>query len=78
MAAITESVPQTADQYNEDILAVLSPPTPLYVIAVLLLLGVVGAGVGALAVQTYFGMGVTGLMLLCHADRIPDRRADPD
>ena len=62
MAAVTEPIPQTADQYNEDILAVLAPPTPLYVLAVLGLLAVVGAGVGALAVQTYFGFGVTGLM----------------
>ncbi len=62
MAAISEAVPQTADQYNEDILAVLKPPSPLYVLAVLGLLGLVGAGVVALAVQTYFGMGVTGLM----------------
>ena len=62
MAAITEPVPQSPDQYNEDILAVLSPPTPLYVFAVLGLMGIVGAGVGALVVQTYFGFGVTGLM----------------
>ncbi len=62
MAAITEAVPQSAEQYNEDILAVLKPPSALYVIAVLGLLGVVGAGVGALAYQTYFGFGETGLM----------------
>ena len=62
MAAITEAVPQSAEQYNEDILAVLKPPSPLYVIAVLGLLGIVGAGVGALAYQTYFGFGETGLM----------------
>ena len=62
MAAVTEPVPASADQYNRDILGVLAPPSPLYVIAVLLLMGVVGAGVAALAIQTYFGMGVTGLM----------------
>ena len=62
MAAISEPVPQSPDQYNEDILAVLAPPSPLYVLAVLGLLGVVGAGVFALVVQTYYGMGVTGLM----------------
>jgi len=62
MAAITEPVPQSADQINEDILAVLNPPSPLYVLAVLGLMGIVGAGIGALAYQTYFGFGVTGLM----------------
>ena len=35
MAAITEPVPQTPDQINDDILRVLEPPTPLYVLAVL-------------------------------------------
>ncbi len=62
MAAIAEPVPESARQFNEDILAVLKPPSPLYVIAVLGLLGIVGAGVGALAYQTYSGFGVTGLM----------------
>ncbi len=53
MAAITEPVAANADQINQDILRVLTPPSPLYVIGVLLLLGVVGAGVAALAYQTW-------------------------
>ena len=61
MAAITEPVAANADQINQDILRVLTPPSPLYVIGVLLLLGVVGAGVAALAYQTWKGFGVTGL-----------------
>jgi Ni/Fe-hydrogenase subunit HybB-like protein len=62
MAALSEPVPQTVDQYNEDILRVLEPPTFLYVAAVLALAGLVGMGAGALAYQTYYGLGVTGLM----------------
>jgi len=62
MAAVTEPTPENPAQYNSDILAVLEPPTPIYVLAVLALAGIVGAGAAALAVQTYFGMGVTGLM----------------
>ncbi len=62
MAAVTEPVPQSVAQFNDDILAVLEPPSPLYVIAVLGLMGVVGAGMAALAFQTYAGFGVTGLM----------------
>jgi molybdopterin-containing oxidoreductase family membrane subunit len=61
MAAATELVPLTPDQINEDILRVIEPPTPLYVLAVLACIGVVTAGVGALLYQTYFGFGVTGL-----------------
>ncbi len=61
MAAATELVPPTADQINDDILRVLEPPTPLYVLGVLACIGIVGAGVGALLYQTYFGFGVTGL-----------------
>jgi Ni/Fe-hydrogenase subunit HybB-like protein len=61
MAAITEPVPETAGQYNDDILRVLRPPTPLYVLAVGALALVVGAGMAALAYQTYVGLGVAGL-----------------
>ena len=61
MAAATELVPPTADQINDDILRVMEPPTPLYVLGVLACIGIVGAGVGALLYQTYFGFGVTGL-----------------
>ena len=61
MAAITEPVAANADQINQDILRVLTPPSSLYVISVLLLMGVVGAGVAALAYQTWKGFGVTGL-----------------
>jgi molybdopterin-containing oxidoreductase family membrane subunit len=62
MAAVTDPVPTSADQYNDDILAVLAPPSPLYVIAWFGVVGVLMAGVAALAYQTYFGFGVTGLM----------------
>ena len=62
MAAITAPVPERANDFNRDILAVLKPPSPIYVLAVLALMGMVGAGIGALAVQTYYGFGVTGLM----------------
>jgi molybdopterin-containing oxidoreductase family membrane subunit len=65
MAAITEPVPTNAAQINEEIFRTLEPPTPIYVIAVLLCMGLVGAAVAALAYQTYIGMGgmgVTGLM----------------
>jgi molybdopterin-containing oxidoreductase family membrane subunit len=62
MAASSQQLPTSADQYNDGILATLQPPTPLYIIAVLAVIGVVGLGVGALALQTYFGMGITGLM----------------
>ncbi len=62
MATAAESVPITADRINDDILRVIEPPTPLYVLAVLACIGVVMAGLGALLYQTYFGFGVTGLM----------------
>jgi molybdopterin-containing oxidoreductase family membrane subunit len=62
MAAVTEPLPTGPDDYNEGILAVLAPPTPLYVLLVLATMGVVGLGAAALAYQTYFGFGVTGLM----------------
>ena len=62
MAVTPEQLPETADQYNEDILSVLRPPTPLYVIAVLACAGLVGAAFAALLVQTYWGLGTTGLM----------------
>src|SRR5262245_33304948 len=71
MAAITHTTssveapeprPATPDQYNRDILKVLEPPTPLYVVAVLALGLMVLAGVSALAYQVFWGMGVTGLM----------------
>ncbi len=61
MAAMTEPIPANADQINEDVFRTLQPPTPLYVLAILLMGGITTAGVGALAYQTYFGMGVTGL-----------------
>lgn len=71
MAAVTESVPvpveaiekiaSTADQINDDILRVLEPPSPIYVVGLLALLGLVGVGFGAFLYQTYFGLGVTGL-----------------
>ena len=62
MAAITEPVPASAKQINDDILRVLEPPSILYVLGVLVLVGTVGLGVFALAWQTFWGMGVTGLM----------------
>ena len=62
MAALAEPIPQTPDQYNQDILRVLEPPTFLYIVAVLALAGVVTMGAMALAYQTYWGLGVTGLM----------------
>ncbi|MBW2279568.1 MAG: polysulfide reductase NrfD [Deltaproteobacteria bacterium] len=62
MAAITDPVPTSPEDYNEGILAVLAPPSPIYVVAVLTMMGLVGAGAAALAYQTYAGMGVTGLM----------------
>ncbi len=61
MAAATEPLPLSADQINDDILRVIEPPTPLYVIGVLACIGVVVAGLGAFAYQSYFGFGVTGL-----------------
>jgi molybdopterin-containing oxidoreductase family membrane subunit len=62
MAAITEPVPASAKQINDDILRVLEPPSLLYVLGVLALVLMVGLGLVALGVQTYFGFGVTGLM----------------
>jgi len=62
MAAITEPVPASASQINDEILRVLEPPSLLYVLGTLLCVSLVGAGVFSLAWQTYFGMGVTGLM----------------
>jgi molybdopterin-containing oxidoreductase family membrane subunit len=61
MAAATELIPQSPDQINDDILRVMEPPTPLYVIAVLACAGLVAAGLGAFAYQSYWGFGVTGL-----------------
>src|SRR5262247_2312376 len=61
MAAVTEPVPQTPDQINDDILRVLEPPTPLYVLMVLFLATLVGCGLVAFLYQTYWGLGVTGL-----------------
>ena len=61
MAAITEPVPASADQINEDILRVLAPPSFLYLAGTLFVIGLVLAGATALAIQTYWGMGVTGL-----------------
>ncbi len=61
MAAVTQSAPTSANQYNEGILAVLKRPTPLYIMAVMGCVGLVAAGIAALAYQTYFGFGVTGL-----------------
>jgi molybdopterin-containing oxidoreductase family membrane subunit len=62
MAAITEPVPQSANQINDDILKVLQAPSLIYVIGTLACAGLVGAAVAALAYQTLYGMGVTGLM----------------
>ena len=62
MAAITEVLPQTADQHNEEILRTLERPSLLYAGAVATLAGIVAVGMGALAWQTYFGLGTTGLM----------------
>ncbi len=62
MAAITEPIPITADQINDDILRVMDPPSPLYVLAVLFCALLVGLGLAAFLYQTYFGFGVTGLM----------------
>jgi molybdopterin-containing oxidoreductase family membrane subunit len=61
MAIPTPPLPANAEQITRDILNVLKPPTPLYVICVLLLMGLVGAGIGALGIQVWAGMGVTGL-----------------
>jgi Ni/Fe-hydrogenase subunit HybB-like protein len=65
MAAITEQVPANAEQIDQEILSTLEPPTPIYMLGVLFCVGLVGAGVAALAYQTYMGFGgagVTGLM----------------
>ena len=61
MAAITEPVPTTPDQINQDILRVLEPPTPIYVLMVLFFATLVGVGLVAFLYQTYWGLGVTGL-----------------
>ena len=55
MAAVTEPVPTSADEINEQILRTLQPPTALYVLGVLACVGLVGAAVFALAYQTYWG-----------------------
>ncbi len=60
MAAISESIPERASDISDDILRTLEPPTPLYVVAVLFCMGVVGAGIFALAYQTYMGFGGIG------------------
>jgi Ni/Fe-hydrogenase subunit HybB-like protein len=57
-----EPRPSSPDQINRDILRVLEPPTPLYVLTVIALAAMVGAGAGALAYQIYWGLGKTGLM----------------
>jgi molybdopterin-containing oxidoreductase family membrane subunit len=64
MAAVPEqpTLPVTADRYDHEILRTLAPPSPLYVIGVLGVVSLVGAGVLALLYQTYAGFGVTGLM----------------
>ena len=62
MAAIAEPITASPSQINDDVLAVLKPPSPLYVIAVMVTMILVGLGITALAYQTYAGMGVTGLM----------------
>jgi len=63
MAAITnEPIPASPEQYNRDILRVLEKPSVLYVLAVLALAVILHAGVAALAYQTYWGLGKTGLM----------------
>jgi molybdopterin-containing oxidoreductase family membrane subunit len=62
MAAISEPVPTSADQINEQILRTLEPPTPLYVLGVLGCMGLVGLAIFALAYQTFWGFAVTGLM----------------
>ncbi len=61
MVAISESVPERASDISDEILRTLEPPTPLYVMGVLLCAGLVAAGLGAFAYQTYVGFGVTGL-----------------
>ena len=53
MAAISEPVPQSPNQINEDILRVLEPPTPIYVLMVLFLATLVGIGLVAFLYQTY-------------------------
>jgi molybdopterin-containing oxidoreductase family membrane subunit len=62
MAAITEPIPASASQINEDILRVLEPPRLIYILGVVACMLLVGAGLAALVYQTRFGMGVTGLM----------------
>jgi molybdopterin-containing oxidoreductase family membrane subunit len=62
MAAITEPVAASINQINEDILRVLEPPRLIYVIGVFACMLLVGAGLAALAYQTRFGFGVTGVM----------------
>ncbi len=60
-AALVEPVPASPDAINDDILRVIEPPTPLYILGVLFCGGLVAAGLGAFVYQTYVGMGVTGL-----------------
>ena len=65
MAAVTEPVPASAEQINQQILRTLEPPSPIYVLGLLFTMILVGAGIAALAYQSYVGFGgpgVTGLM----------------
>jgi molybdopterin-containing oxidoreductase family membrane subunit len=65
MAAAAEQLPADAEQINEEIFRTLEPPTPLYVLAVLFCMLLVGAAVAGLMYQMYIGLGgpgVTGLM----------------
>ena len=52
MAAVSEPIPSSADQINDDILRVMEPPSPIYVLAVLFCAGLVGVGLGAFLYQT--------------------------
>ena len=60
MAVIQDQLPESAEQYNEDILAVLKPPTPLYVIAVLGLAGIVSVPPASQPGMTKSGPGWGG------------------
>ena len=65
MVSLTDSSPETPTQISDEVFRTLEPPTPIYVLAVLFVMLLVGAAIAGLAYQTYAGfggIGVTGLM----------------
>ena len=65
MVTVTDPTPESPTQIGDVVFRTLEPPSPLYVMAVLSVMLLVGAAIAALAYQTYAGfggIGVTGLM----------------